>query len=131
MDHYATRYPTNVVDIASFLLRLSGTPHFIARRIFIYLTFEPPAINNLPPIIHFSAPEPFTKYEICLVFSKVLSLEHSHIIYDAEPPKGEGATTRPKDTKLDTSETEKLMPDGSLGCGGFEEWWTEYLDAKR
>jgi hypothetical protein len=25
MDHYATRYPTNVLDIASFLVRLSGT----------------------------------------------------------------------------------------------------------
>lgn len=25
MDHYATRYPTNVVDIADFLVRLSGT----------------------------------------------------------------------------------------------------------
>lgn len=24
MDHYATRYPTNVVDIADFLVRLSG-----------------------------------------------------------------------------------------------------------
>jgi S-adenosylmethionine synthetase len=26
MDHYATRYPTNVVDIADFLVRLSGKP---------------------------------------------------------------------------------------------------------
>lgn len=25
MDHYATRYPTNVLDIASFLVRLIGT----------------------------------------------------------------------------------------------------------
>ena len=24
MDHYATRYPTNVLDIADFLVRLSG-----------------------------------------------------------------------------------------------------------
>jgi len=24
MDHYATRYPTNVVDIANFLVRLTG-----------------------------------------------------------------------------------------------------------
>lgn len=27
MDHYATRYPTNVVDIANFLVRLSGEYH--------------------------------------------------------------------------------------------------------
>ena len=25
MDHYATRYPTNVLDIASFLVKLIGT----------------------------------------------------------------------------------------------------------
>lgn len=24
MDHYATRYPTNVVDVADFLVRLAG-----------------------------------------------------------------------------------------------------------
>ena len=24
MDHYATRYPTNVIDIAEFLTRLTG-----------------------------------------------------------------------------------------------------------
>lgn len=24
MDHYATRYPTNVIDIADFLVRLTG-----------------------------------------------------------------------------------------------------------
>ena len=24
MDHYATRYPTNVIDIAGFLVRLAG-----------------------------------------------------------------------------------------------------------
>jgi S-adenosylmethionine synthetase len=27
MDHYATRYPTNVLDIASFLVQLSGRSH--------------------------------------------------------------------------------------------------------
>jgi len=24
MDHFATRYPTNIIDIANFLVRLSG-----------------------------------------------------------------------------------------------------------
>ena len=28
MDHYATRYPTNVLDIADFLVRLSGASTF-------------------------------------------------------------------------------------------------------
>ncbi|KAK7437900.1 hypothetical protein VKT23_018335 [Stygiomarasmius scandens] len=107
MDHYATRYPTNVVDIANFLARLTDVK------------------KPLPPILHYSAAEPFTKYEMCLIFAKILGLPHSHIIPDAEPPKGEAAVSRPKDCQLYTRETEDLI--GDLGLSLFEEWWTEYL----
>ncbi|EJC99327.1 NAD-binding protein [Fomitiporia mediterranea MF3/22] len=110
MDHYATRYPTNVLDIANFLTRLTGLH------------------KPLPPILHFSAPEPFTKYEICLIFSKILSLPHGHIIPDAEAPTGAAAASRPRDCRLDTTETEALLgKPGSLQCVIFEEWWREYL----
>jgi len=110
MDHYATRYPTNVVDIAGFLVRLSGLKQ-----------------DSLPPIIHFSAAEPFTKYEMCLILSHILSLPHTHINPDAEAPTGAGAASRPRDCKLDTQETEALFPHGDLRCCGFEEWWRDYL----
>ncbi|GLB42055.1 putative rmlD substrate binding domain [Lyophyllum shimeji] len=113
MDHYATRYPTNVLDIGQFLVRLSGCK------------------KPIPPILHYSAAEPFTKYEICLVFAKILGLPHGHIIPDAEPPSGPGATTRPRDCQLYTRETEDLRigeeGDPSLGLSLFEEWWTTYL----
>ncbi|KZW03564.1 NAD(P)-binding protein [Exidia glandulosa HHB12029] len=109
MDHFATRYPTNVVDIAEFLVRLSAHK------------------KPLPPIIHYSAGEPFTKYEMCLIFSKILGLPHEHIIPDAEPPKGDAATTRPRDSQLSTEETVLLGIDGGLGYNGFEEWWTAHL----
>ncbi|KAG6888103.1 hypothetical protein C0995_010668 [Termitomyces sp. Mi166 len=113
MDHYATRYPTNVLDIAQFLVRLSGYKGFI------------------PPILHYSAAEPYTKYEICLVFAKILNLPHGHIIPDAQPPTGPGATTRPRDCQLYTRETEDLHigenGDASLGLSLFEEWWTRHL----
>ncbi|KAG6849369.1 hypothetical protein H0H93_009063 [Arthromyces matolae] len=114
MDHYATRYPTNVVDIAKFLVRLSGRK------------------GSTPPILHYSAAEPYTKYEICLVFAKILNLPHSHIVPDAEPPTGAGATTRPRDCQLYTRETEDLHVgengDASLGLSLFEEWWSQYLN---
>ncbi|KAJ7439320.1 hypothetical protein FB451DRAFT_1302134 [Mycena latifolia] len=109
MDHYATRYPTNVVDIANFLVKLSALK------------------KPIPPILHYSAAEPFTKYEMCLIFAKILELPHGHIIPDAEPPTGEGATTRPRDCKLYTQETEDLGLEDGLGLSLFEEWWTEYL----
>lgn len=82
--------------------------------------------------MHYSAPEPFTKYEMCLVFAKILNLPHKHIIADAESPQGEAATSRPRDCQLDTRETEALVEgiegvDGGLGCCLFEEWWNAYL----
>jgi len=111
MDHYATRYPTNVVDIANFLVRL-------------------PKISStlIPPILHYSAPEPYTKFEICLVFSKLLGIPITHITPDDSEPTGAAAVSRPKDCQLYTRETEDLMESvGGLGITGFEEWWAEYL----
>ncbi|KAI0828652.1 NAD-P-binding protein [Trametes gibbosa] len=105
MDHYATRYPTNVVDIADFLLRLTKLP----------------PSRVIPPILHYSAGEPFTKYEICLVLARIRGLSHEHIIADAEPPK-EG-TPRPRDCQLYTRETEELME----GYGGLS--WTPFEEA--
>ncbi|KAF8187004.1 hypothetical protein K438DRAFT_1723090 [Mycena galopus ATCC 62051] len=109
MDHFATRYPTCTVDIANFLVKLSG--------------YKKP----IPPILHYSGAEPFTKYEMCLVFAQILGLPHGHIIPDAEPPSGAGATTRPRDCKLYTQETEDLGLEDGLGLSIFEEWWTGYL----
>lgn len=94
--------------------------------IFEYASFE--AVNKpIPAILHYSGAEPFTKYEICLIFSKILGVPHGHIIPDAELPSGPGATTRPRDCQLDTRETEDLNVDGGLGLSLFEEWWTEHL----
>ncbi|KAG1716822.1 hypothetical protein ID866_344 [Astraeus odoratus] len=110
MDHYATRYPTNVLDIASFLARLSD-------------------LNKpLPRIIHYSAHEPFTKYEMCLIFAKILGVPHQHIIPDDSAPPA-GVTTRPQDCHLSTEDTEQIGVEGGLGCSKFEEWWIGYLNA--
>ncbi|TBU22534.1 NAD(P)-binding protein [Dichomitus squalens] len=110
MDHYATRFPTNVLDIADFLVRLTNVP----------------PTRAIPPILHYSAAEPFTKYEMCLVFAKILGVPHGHIIPDAEPPKD--GTPRPQNTQLYVHETEDLMEgSGGLGWNPFEEWWKEYL----
>ncbi|KAJ8503467.1 hypothetical protein ONZ45_g10828 [Pleurotus djamor] len=109
MDHFATRYPTNVVDIAGFLVRLTALK------------------TAIPPILHYSAAEPFTKYEMCLIFAKILKLPHEHIIPDDAPPSGASAVSRPRDCQLYTKETEDLGVDGGLGLSLFEEWWTEYL----
>jgi len=108
MDHYMTRYPTNILDIANFFLRLTALK------------------KHIPPILHYSGDEPFTKYEMCLIFAKILGLPHKHIVPDAEPPTGNGQT-RPRNAQLYTKETEDLGVEGGLGLSLFEEWWTAYL----
>ena len=88
--------------------------------------------NLIPPILHYSAPEPYTKFEICLVFSKLLGVPITHITPDADEPMGAAAVSRPRDTQLYTRETEDLMGgNGGLGTTGFEEWWAEYLGADK
>jgi S-adenosylmethionine synthetase len=82
----------------------------------------------IPPILHFSTAEPFTKYEMCLIFAKILGLPHTHIVPDAEPPSGASAASRPKNCQLYTKETEDLVEkEGGMETCLFEEWWTEYL----
>ncbi|KAF8260819.1 NAD-P-binding protein [Lactarius quietus] len=120
MDHCQTRFPTNVLDIASFLVRLAQRPRDAL----------------LPPVIHYSAEEPFTKYEMCLVFARILELPHGHIIPDAGPPPQvrvaaiHRSTPRPQNTQLSLQETEALGVEGGLMTGGFVEWWVEYLRNK-
>lgn len=91
MDHFATRFPTNVLDIADFLVRLTSTPSFPFRGdswLIYRTTFAAlPSSRAIPPILHYSAAEPFTKYEMCLIFAKILGVPRGHIIADAEAPK--------------------------------------------
>lgn len=108
MDHWATRFPTNTVDIGNFLVRLTQFNGVI------------------PPILHYSAAEPFTKYEVCLIFARILGLDHQHIVADSAAPAGAG-TSRPQNTQLATTETEFLGIEGGLGLSLFEEWWTQDL----
>lgn len=56
-------------------------------RTFVWTLLALPAVRALPPILHYSAGEPFTKYEMCLVFARILGLPHAHIVPDAEPPQ--------------------------------------------
>lgn len=111
MDHYATRYPTNVLDIADFLVRLT-------------------AVNKpLPPVLHYSGLEPYTKYEICLVLAKLLNVSHDHITPDAEVPPPSQATSRPKNCQLSLDVLDGLGVE--IGGRDFATWWEEYLLSKK
>ena len=41
------------------------------------------ALADVPRIVHYSASEVFTKYEICQLYGKILNLPIAHITADA------------------------------------------------
>jgi len=137
MDHVATRFPTNILHVARFLVILteivspseSTGGASAAGRVGRTEASTAGAWSSgvpLPAILHFSAQEPFTKYEMCLEFAKILDLPVDHIIPVTEVPKD--ATPRPVDTRLDIVETEQRLGI-TLEFSGFVEWWTERLKA--
>ena len=122
MDDYAQRYPTNVLGIASFLVRLSGgcptsslacCPH----------DWDAESDKAIPRVVHYSGNECLTKYNICEIFGKILNLPINHIIRDSSVPAD--AVVRPRDCHLSTEETVALF--GNLECSKFENWWSTYL----
>lgn len=120
MDAHAVRYPTNVSDVAHVIEQLAS------------LYKKQLHSSGMPETLHFSAPEAMTKYDMCLVLSRlwnlvckeeVSSLQHLDPQYEADPNAG---TKRPGHCKLDISATKELGIDTS--CVPFDEWWRNYLE---
>lgn len=91
--------------------------------------------TKLPPILHFSSSEPYTKYEMCLLLANLHqpALSHKHIIPDAaEPVIPPGGVGRPKDCRLSTTLIERSVNEGGLGMivetQGFEDWWRQEIN---
>ena len=117
MDACAVRYPTCVSDVARAVVSLCD----IAQH------------RDMPHIVHFSAREAMTKYDMCLVIARVWNnicgkevASSSHLEPQFEVPAG--STPRPGNCKLDLSETVALGVN--IDCVGFEEWWRDYLSSK-
>ncbi|KZT60889.1 NAD dependent epimerase/dehydratase [Calocera cornea HHB12733] len=94
MDDWQVRYPTNVLDVAAFLVRL--------------VELQKP----LPPIIHFTAPAAYSKYTLSLAFGRLLSLPTAHIRPekpDESAPPPPGGAQRPRDCRLSMRETDALF----------------------
>lgn len=114
-DAYAVRYPTNVADVAKAILKLAE----------VYTDTS----NPVPPTTHFSAKEAMTKYDMCMVLSRIANSvgfeTRTDLLdpeYDVDPM---AATARPRHCKLDTSVLEEYgVP---IEYTSFEDWWRPYL----
>ncbi|GAA6013045.1 hypothetical protein JCM11491_000951 [Sporobolomyces phaffii] len=115
MDDWASRYPTNTFDVARVIVELAE------------LSLE----RTLPSIVHFSAQQRLTKYEIAKIFalahSPPLDLdEHEWFLRDGEGPRP-GDTIRPRDCHLSNRALEGLGID-CTPAQTFEEWSKVFVE---
>ncbi|KDQ13344.1 hypothetical protein BOTBODRAFT_146221 [Botryobasidium botryosum FD-172 SS1] len=118
MDNYAIRYPTNVLDIADFIVKLIESA---------FKAHNSPS-GALPPILHFTSPKSYTKYDICLILARILGKSHDHIEPETHPAN---TVNRPKDCHLSM----RVVTD-DLGLSEYkdeksfrdlETWFNEWL----
>ncbi|KAG0238507.1 hypothetical protein BGW41_008158 [Actinomortierella wolfii] len=110
MDHYAIRYPTNVADVARVIKDLA-----------VRVRLEKVFISG---ILHFSAEEKFTKYEMCEVIGRALGTSIDHLQANAVAPKAI-ETPRPYDCHLSNRCLKGVGIDTT--CVKFEDWMKEWL----
>jgi len=111
MDHYANRYPTNVSDVAR-----------LCRDIVTYYLEHKD--EKLPQILHFSAQERLTKYDISVLLAELLALPTDHLIPVLLPPASSSAD-RPKDAHLSIKALQAL--GFNTNHVKFRDWWTDYF----
>ncbi|KAI5449248.1 hypothetical protein NCC49_005164 [Naganishia albida] len=114
MDHFAVRFPTCVEDVARVMYDL--THHS----------------QPLPAIIHFSAQNPYTKYEMTRLIAHYLGLPIGHVIPDTTDPATlpDQAVLRPGNTQLSVDALED-MGIRAEEEKGFEQWWREWAGRYR
>ncbi|GAA5989543.1 hypothetical protein JCM10908_000524 [Rhodotorula pacifica] len=111
MDNWAIRNPTCVEDIARVLRDLAVKSQEAA----------------IPPILHFSAQQMYTKYDMAKIFARVhepaLEVGDNLVRVDDGPKPGQ--TVRPRDCHLSNRAIEALGIETSTV--DFESWWRAYL----
>ncbi|KAK9366261.1 hypothetical protein V1509DRAFT_630243 [Lipomyces kononenkoae] len=111
MDNWQIRYPTNTSDIGRVLRDLSDL--IIRER------------KEVPPILHFSATQKYTKYEICQIFGDLLGVPTTHLVRVDTVDHSDSIVIRPHDCCLSNKRLGELGIDTSTV--DFVAWWKKYL----
>ncbi|KAF2841376.1 RmlD substrate binding domain-containing protein [Patellaria atrata CBS 101060] len=123
MDDWAQRYPTCTEDVGRVCVDIST----------LYtsdLKPSSPTARPLPRILHFSAEDRMTKYQICEIFAEILGLTLDGMEkWAPSEEKEQGGAKRPYDCHLDTSELRKLGVD--VRTVDFKAWWRREFKAFR
>ncbi|KAK9493052.1 hypothetical protein V1508DRAFT_417211 [Lipomyces doorenjongii] len=111
MDNWQIRYPTNTQDIGRALRDLADL--ILSRK------------KEVPSILHFSATQKYTKYEICQLFGELLGVPTCHLKKVDAVSKADSNVIRPHDCCL----SNKGLMELGIDCShvDFVTWWKKYL----
>jgi dTDP-4-dehydrorhamnose reductase len=87
-----------------------------------------PKTFDFPEILHFSASEAMTKYDMAIKFGEILGVDTSHLVRVDEVDEAT-QVSRPRDCRLDCGRLGELGI--GVNCVKFEAWWRRYLRAYR
>ncbi|KAK9388482.1 hypothetical protein V1515DRAFT_597003 [Lipomyces mesembrius] len=111
MDNWQIRYPTNTQDIGRALRDLAD----------LILSGK----KEVPSILHFSATQKYTKYEICQLLGELLGVPTTHLKKVDAVSKADSNVIRPHDCCLSNKKLMELGIDSSNV--DFVTWWKKYL----
>ncbi|KAK9328007.1 hypothetical protein V1520DRAFT_347280 [Lipomyces starkeyi] len=111
IDNWQIRYPTNTQDIGRVLRDLAD----------LILSGK----KEVPSILHFSATQKYTKYEICQLLGELLGVPTTHLKKVDTVIKANSKVIRPHDCCLSNKRLMELGIDSSTV--DFVTWWKKYL----
>jgi dTDP-4-dehydrorhamnose reductase len=92
----------------------------------LYLT--DPEKFSFPEILHFSASQRMTKYDMGLVFAEILGVASDHMV-SIDKIDEKAAVNRPQDCQLDVGRLKALGIN--VQTADFASWWRRRLGAFR
>ncbi|KAB8360798.1 hypothetical protein FH972_024532 [Carpinus fangiana] len=122
MDHWSLRYPTCTEDIGRVLAEA-------AEKLLALSVDARKAVSGGTRILHFSAEERMTKFEICETLAGILGLELGQMRANEQGNDPAASVQRPYDCHLSTAELQELGVD--VRAQKFEPWFRRYLRAVR
>lgn len=110
MDDWARRFPTNTQDVGR-----------VCNDIAVRYIRDKQNLKSLPKILHFSAEEDMTKYEIAQRLAAILGVEIPGMIANKEGNDPNAAVQRPYNTHLST----KVLREVGINVQAmkFDDWW--------
>ncbi|GAM36338.1 D-lactate dehydrogenase [Talaromyces pinophilus] len=114
MDDWARRFPTNTQDVGR-----------VCNDIAVRYIKDKHNLKSLPKILHFSAEEDMTKYEIAQRLAAILGVEIPGMVANKEGNDPNAAVQRPYNTHLST----KVLKEVGINVQAmtFDDWWKAYL----